>query len=318
MRAAALPASPRLGAVARWMPRLDSALVALALAMAALLAVVPPLGEFPINDDWLYARTVQGLIERGQLEVPAWGASSLVLQAYWGGLFARLFGFSHGALRASTVVLGAAGVLGCYALLRELLGARRALLGALLLLVNPLYVTLSYSFMTDVPFLSLTLWALFCYVRALRGQRIRLGWLVAGSVFAGGAFLVRQLGAALPLAALGSLLLIGGWPAALQPRRLVAILAPFVPALLLAAYFDGQRGAVREDSLAWTVASWTSHGPGLVGVVLDRFAATFCTLGLFSLPLSLGAVAGRPAPGPGQRRLAGALLVALVVGLLLH
>src|SRR5919197_991689 len=197
MRAAALPASPRLGAVARWMPRLDSALVALALAMAALLAVVPPLGEFPINDDWLYARTGQGLIERGQLMVPAWAACSLLLQAYWGGLFARLFGFSHGALRASTVVLGAAGVLGCYALLRELLDPGRALLGALLLLVNPLYVTLSYSFMSDVPFLALTFWALFCYTRALRGTRPSSAWLAAGSALARGASLVRPAGVAL-------------------------------------------------------------------------------------------------------------------------
>src|SRR5438094_1729155 len=238
MRAAALPASPRLAAVSRWMPRLHSPLIVLALAIAAVLLAAPPLGEFPINDDWLYARTVQGLVERGQLEVPAWGASSLVLQAYWGALFARLFGFSHLALRASTLVLAAVGLVGFYLLLRELLDPGRALLGTLLLLVNPLYVTLSYSFMTDVPFLSLTLWALFCYTRALRGQRPHLGWLAGGSLFAGGAFLVRQFGAALPLAALGGLLLTAGWRAALRPGRLAAVLVPFLPAVLLAAYFD--------------------------------------------------------------------------------
>ena len=79
------------------MLRVLAPLSLLALAMAALVIVVPPAGEFPIDDDWLYARTVQGLVERGRLEVPAWSAVSLVLQAYWGGLFARLFGFSHTA-----------------------------------------------------------------------------------------------------------------------------------------------------------------------------------------------------------------------------
>src|SRR5712691_5267918 len=93
--------------------------VVLVSAIVALLALVPAAGEFPINDDWLYARAVQSLVERGQLWLPPWGASSFVLQALWGGLFAGLFGFSHTALRLSTLVLSVAGVLGFYILLRD-------------------------------------------------------------------------------------------------------------------------------------------------------------------------------------------------------
>src|SRR5205823_3783658 len=171
-----------------------------------------------------------------------WSSATFVLQAYWGALFAQLFGFSHSVLRASTLLLGALGVLAFYLLLRDLLDRRRALLGALLLLANPLYVHLSYTFLTDIPFLTLALCALVCYVRALRGARFAAGWLVAGSALAGGAYLVRQLGLALPLAALGGLLLVGlpgglhersRWRAALRPRYLVAVLGPFLPALLI-------------------------------------------------------------------------------------
>src|SRR5207248_711133 len=143
-------------------------------------------------------------------------------------LFAHLFGFSHTTLRISTLVLAGSGVLAFYLLLRELLDPGRALLGALLLLFNPLFVFLSYSFMTDVPFLSLALWALFCYVRALRARSPRLGWLAAGSALAGGAFLIRQLGGALPLAALAGLLLTGGWRAATRPLHLIAVVMPFL------------------------------------------------------------------------------------------
>src|SRR5688572_19157098 len=75
---------------------------ALALAMSALVALVPPHGEFPVDDDWVYAGVVQSLVEQGRLEIPVWAATSLVLQAYWGGLFAHLFGFSHTTLRVST------------------------------------------------------------------------------------------------------------------------------------------------------------------------------------------------------------------------
>src|SRR6266516_1458975 len=121
MRVAALPVLSRQPAASRLLSWLLSPLFALALSMVALAVFIPSFGDFPINDDWLYAQTVLGLSERGQLSLPAWGASSFVLQAYWGALFVKLLGFSHGALRVSTMLLAAVGVLGFYHLLRQLL-----------------------------------------------------------------------------------------------------------------------------------------------------------------------------------------------------
>jgi 4-amino-4-deoxy-L-arabinose transferase-like glycosyltransferase len=316
MRSAALPALPRHASAARPMVQLILPPVVLALAMAALVFVVPPLGEFPIDDDWLYARVVYSLVDRGEFDVPAWAATSFVLQAYWGALFAELFGFSHTALRVSTLVVAAVGVLGCFVLLRDLLDTRRALLGALLLLFNPLYVHQAYSFMTDVPFLALALWALVCYMRGVHGPRLSLGWLAVGSALAGAAYLVRQLGAVLPLAVLGSLLLSGGWRPVSQPRLLAGVLSPFLPAVLLGAYLENQRPVMREEPLGWTVAFWAEQSLGMVGVLLARLAGAFSTLGLLTLPLSIGALAGRPALRltRWQRWLAGGLLLALAVG----
>jgi 4-amino-4-deoxy-L-arabinose transferase-like glycosyltransferase len=284
--------------------------------MAVLVILVPPVGEFPIDDDWVYASVVKSLLETGQLEIPIWAATSIVLQAYWGALFTQIFGFSHIALRMSTLVLALAGVMGCYVLLRELLGARRALVGALLLLFNPLYVFLSYSFMTDVPYLSLQLWALVCYVLALRGPRPSLAWLVAGSALAGAAFLVRQLGAALPLAALGGLVATIGWRAALRPQHLAAVLGPFLPALLLGIHIDSQRGPVREEPLAWTLAFWAEEGPGLIGVVLARLAGMLSTLGLLLLPLTAGLLIDRSVPHLSlpRRWVAAIVLLVLLLG----
>src|SRR5438445_5036192 len=45
-----------------------------------------------------------------------------------------------------------------------------ALLGTGLLAVNPIFFHLSYSFMTDVPFMSLLLLASYCYIRGLRPE----------------------------------------------------------------------------------------------------------------------------------------------------
>src|SRR5438067_3533531 len=189
MRAAVIPALPQLSAAGRSKFWLVSPPLLLLLALAGLVAAVPPFGEFPVEDDWLYARAVEALIQHGQLQVPAWTATSLVLQACWGALIALLFGFSHSALRASTLLLSALGGLGCYLLLRELLDPKRAMFGSLLLLFNPLFVFLSYSFMTDVPFLALALWSMLCSVRAMQSTSPRLGWLAAGSALAGAAYL---------------------------------------------------------------------------------------------------------------------------------
>src|SRR6266487_3027811 len=157
MPAATLAGPLRPPTASRRIPLLPSPPAVLIAAMALLLVAVPPAGDFPIADDWLYARMVKSLVELGQLQISPWSSATFVLQAYWGALFAQLFGFSHSVLRASTLLLGALGVLAFYLLLRDLLDRRRALLGALLLLANPLYVHLSYTFLTDIPFLTLAL-----------------------------------------------------------------------------------------------------------------------------------------------------------------
>src|SRR5947199_4563425 len=90
----------------------------LAAAMASLLFSVPPLGAFPVEDDWGYVRIVQHLVDDGRVQIHAWNTTSVVLQLFWGALFARLFGFSFDVLRASTLVFAGAGIVGCYTLLR--------------------------------------------------------------------------------------------------------------------------------------------------------------------------------------------------------
>src|SRR6184192_1390667 len=137
MRAAAVAAPPRPWITARSHSWPLAPLALLGLAVAALLLAAPPLGDFPINDDWDYARMLQGLVEHGRLQLEVSTTPTFILQAYWGALFVQLFGFSHNTLRASTLVLAGAGVIGLFFLLRELTDDRRAVLGALLLLFNP-------------------------------------------------------------------------------------------------------------------------------------------------------------------------------------
>src|SRR5437867_3774311 len=134
MRAAVLPALHRRRASARSLRWILAPPGLLLLAMAALLLAAPPIGDFPINDDWDYARMLKGLVEQGQLQLEVSTTPTFVLQAYWGALFVHLFGFSHNTLRASTLVLAAAGVLALYSMIRDMVDERWALSGELKLL----------------------------------------------------------------------------------------------------------------------------------------------------------------------------------------
>jgi 4-amino-4-deoxy-L-arabinose transferase-like glycosyltransferase len=157
--------------------------------------------DVPVIDDWTYAWTVEHLLGTGTFSVLDWSSAYPLAQALWGAAWSALLGFSFTTLSFSTMVLGLAGCIALYYLIREL-GASRpmALIGAFSLAVNPLFVFLSASFMTDVPFITFTTLALLCYARAATRGDARYVWLASACAFA--AFLTRQVGLILPVAGL--------------------------------------------------------------------------------------------------------------------
>jgi len=113
-----------------------------------MVIVVNPLGNFPLNDDWVYGLAVKSILEKGDFSFPSPAHANLFFQAFWGALFCLPFGFSFTALRFSTLTLGLIGAIGTYLLLREVNANQKiSLLGALLVVVNPLYFGLANSFM---------------------------------------------------------------------------------------------------------------------------------------------------------------------------
>ncbi len=151
-------------------------------------------GDFPLNDDWQYAYPVQQLMAKGELEMQGFFAPNIILQVYWGYLFCWLAGsFSFTWLRLSTLVLAFLGALVFHRLARRLdIAPPLAFLGALALLFNPLYFSLSFSFMTDVPFLAVLLLSLYAFERHI--QLGRPGWLLAALLLSIAAYLIRQPG----------------------------------------------------------------------------------------------------------------------------
>jgi hypothetical protein len=165
----------------------------------ASLCAVHPLGNFPLNDDWSFGQAVRILIEKHDFRPSGWTAMPLITNVLWGGLFCVPSGFSFTALRVSTLVAALAGMLGVYWLMKQSRASDwLALMAALLLGFNPVYYSLSCSFMTDVPFATLTIFAGIFLLRNLRNGADRD--LFIGAAFVLFATLSRQLALAVPLA----------------------------------------------------------------------------------------------------------------------
>jgi hypothetical protein len=161
---------------------------------------VHPLRDVPVVDDWTYAWSVEQLLGTGHLRIAEISGIYPVAHILWGALFARLFGFSFGVLRLSTAVVAVAGCVALYFLLYELGCSRRwSTLGALTLAVYPVYFSLSFSFMTDVPAAALSLLALLFTVQAVRRDAPSRLWVAA--LFSVLAVFVRATAIAAPLAA---------------------------------------------------------------------------------------------------------------------
>ena len=169
---------PLIGAPLMPSLRAEWRYVAGLVAFFAVAAAVTGAGrDVPVIDDWTYAWSVEQLLEHGRLAVLDWSSVYPVGPAAWGAAWSLVFGFSFGTLRVSTLALAAVGCGALYFLLRELEASPRvALFGALTVAANPAFLLLASSFMTDVPFVALTLLALVGYTRAIRRDAPHLLW----------------------------------------------------------------------------------------------------------------------------------------------
>lgn len=136
-----------------------------------VIVLVNPIGEFPLNDDWGYAKVVQRLVETGAYDPGTWPVMTLFTQVLWGSLFAGVFGFSFTALRISTLLLA---ILGSYWIFKSVRYQSHdrswSWVTLLTLIFNPLYFNLSFTFMTDVPFTVLVIGAILLYRKAMNAE----------------------------------------------------------------------------------------------------------------------------------------------------
>lgn len=166
----------------------------LSLLWWAAVTFVNPIGDFPLNDDWQYAYPVKTLIETGNYDLISVFSPNIFLQVVWGYLFCLPFGeFSFTTLRFSTLFFGWIGLLFFFQILQKMTPQKSlAWWGTLLLGFNPLYFSLSFSFMTDVPFLVLILFGIGSYCQYFKTGKWQ--YRLCGILMGIAAFLIRQPG----------------------------------------------------------------------------------------------------------------------------
>lgn len=199
-------------------------------AVAALL--VNPFGDFPLNDDFSFGRSVYNITELGVLRFDDWLSMTLITQVFWGGFFCKTFGFSFTVLRFSTLVIGGLGMMALFFSIRQLTAVKwLAFLSTLVFVFNPLFFSLSFTFMSDVPFISLISISVLFYLKFFKTEQLK--WLVLASILAISAMFVRQLGMLLPMAFAITWLLRKKW----SLRQLVVGLLPLIVSIFLYAIY---------------------------------------------------------------------------------
>lgn len=254
---------------------------------------VRPLSRAPVVDSWLYQQAVATLAHSGRLRFAGYTEAMPVGQVVYGLAWTRLFGLSAPSFELSVAVLGIAGALALFALALRC-GARpaSALLVVGLLICNPCYLSLSFSFMTEVPFLLPFIGCFWAFARA-DGAGREQRWLWLAAVLAVVAFSVRPFGGAALIGCAAAVVihdreLWHGSPRALKStvRRLV----PFAIAIVACA---GLWIWLVRDVRPWKLAYGESRSLGgfflvpALGYLKMWVLGPLLYLGLVLFPLAL-------------------------------
>ncbi len=258
--------------------------VVLLLAYSSVAFLIHPLANLPFHDDWTYAWSVEHFLHTGELRVLDWSVHYPFAQILWGALFCLPFGFSFTALRVSTAVLAWLGALALYGTLRELGRARsESLIATAVLVANPVFFVLGFSFMTDVPFLSFANIAFFFIARGL--SRRRSLELYGGCILAACALFIRQIAVAIPASLLLYFLFTPSYRSwkYLLPTSGICLLFCLAP--ILTAQIFGVTSASKALT-TWVIDFWLHRYTQAVSGLLRIFMHT----GLALLPLSMSIV----------------------------
>ncbi len=170
--------------------------------MAVLLCALAsrPYADMGIDDECPYALMARHLANTGHIAYNGWATAMLGWQLYLGAAFIKLFGYSFASVRMSTLLVAMAMA---WLLQRTLalagINERNATLGTLGLMLSPLFLALSVTYMSDMFGLFAVVMCVYGCLRALQAatERATIAWLcfaVATNAIFGSARQIAWLG----------------------------------------------------------------------------------------------------------------------------
>ena len=171
-----------------------------ALCVLVCELVSRPYAEMGICDDGSYILIAKTLATTGHIAYNGWASAMLGWQLYLGAAFIKLFGFSFSAVRMSTLLVSLATVVLLQRIfVRAGITERNAVLATLTLVLSPLYLLLSVTYMSDIFGLFAVVICLYGCLRALQAvtPNATILWLcfaVATNAFFGTARQIAWLG----------------------------------------------------------------------------------------------------------------------------
>lgn len=247
-------------------------------------------GDFPINDDWIYAEGVKHFLETGQMRLLAC-APACIFHILSGAAICKVTGFSYEVLRGVGFAWACLGSFLMYGCCRELrAGKLPSLLLTLCFSANPLYMCLAFSFMTDTPAVSLTLAYLYFMLRGI--NKNSEGQFALSSIALIAATLVRQNMGGMGLVNLLVFALLA-LRKRFSPTLLVGLVVlPVVTAILADKWMlstnDFNSLYVWYKGMAAKQVAHMLHAPSAVIPTIIQVAGEICAyLGVFFLPAVL-------------------------------
>ena len=178
--------------------RIPALFCALAVLFCELIS--RPFVEMGISDEGPYILVAQQLAATGHVLYNGWISAMLGWQLYLAAVFIKLFGFSFSTVRMSTLLVAMALAFVLQrTLVRANISERNATIGTLALVLSPLYLMMSVTFMSDITGLFAVLLCLYGCLRALQAANSSkaIGWLwfaVASNAICGTSRQVAWLG----------------------------------------------------------------------------------------------------------------------------
>lgn len=261
-----------------------------ATVQAIGLAVVVAAGGFgrPSHADWSPLRIMEGWAGGGGLQLTGIDTHTLVGQLALAWPVASLDP-SVARLHLLTISVALAGAVVLYRLLRQVTDPMHAAISSTCALAGPLVASLNASFASDDYAFLPTVVCLWCGARALTTDGRTGPWIAAAMAAGVGAFSVRQVTLAAPIAVIAAVALRGraSFHGRAVPARTVLIAG--AGTLLAVVALSGWRAQLENDGSEVLVALRTD-----AGLAVRSSVQTLFTLAMLALP---GIVLSHPVAG---------------------